>query len=391
MQAGNKVAEKARVLVIDDSRVMRHAVNRVLSTEFDILEAEDGEAGWEKLLNDSSVQVVISDVQMPRLDGYSMICRIRAADEARISGVPIIVMTGADDDITRERAFACGANDFITKPIDSTQLLSCVRSHAQTDPHAAELADSATTLGAASNVDPLTQLNSRRYLLDHSDAILAAAKNKNSTLSIIQIGLDGFAALRAQYGDDITDQVLIWLAKLLQSKVRKNDTVARIGNAEFTLITLSSGRVEAAVLAERLRAEISAQPFSVGAEDIHVTASIGLVTLGYDPGTTLEEMLALAHKRLKLAGNGGGDRLCVSDESAQTSLVEETIIEKPGLDTALDMLARRDLGSVQPYALQLALSTLPLLEFCNKRFALELDMEIETLKEKLAQAEVPLV
>ena len=391
MQAGNKVAEKARVLVIDDSRVMRHAVNRVLSTEFDILEAEDGEAGWEKLLNDSSVQVVISDVQMPRLDGYSMICRIRAADEARISGVPIIVMTGADDDITRERAFACGANDFITKPIDSTQLLSCVRSHAQTDPHAAELADSATTLGAASNVDPLTQLNSRRYLLDHSDAILAAAKNKNSTLSIIQIGLDGFAALRAQYGDDITDQVLIWLAKLLQSKVRKNDTVARIGNAEFTLITLSSGRVEAAVLAERLRAEISAQPFSVGAEDIHVTASIGLVTLGYDPGTTLEEMLALAHRRLKLAGNGGGDRLCVSDESAQTSLVEETIIEKPGLDTALDMLARRDLGSVQPYALQLALSTLPLLEFCNKRFALELDMEIETLKEKLAQAEVPLV
>ena len=385
MQAGNRVAEKARVLVIDDSRVMRHAVNRVLSKEFDILEAEDGEAGWEKLVNDASVQVIISDVQMPRLDGYSMICRIRAADESRISGVPIIVMTGADDDITRERAYACGANDFITKPIDSTQLLSCVRSHAQTDPHAPELADSATTLGAASNVDPLTQLNSRRYLLDHSEEILAAAKNKRSTLSIIQLGLDGFAALRTQYGDDIADQVLIWLAKLLQSKVRKDDTVARVGNAEFTLITLSSGRVEAAVLAERLRAEVSAQPFSAGSEKIHITASIGLVTLGHDPGASLEEMLALAHRRLKVAGNNGGDRLCVSDESVQTRGVEETIIEKPGLDTALDMLARKDMGSLQPYALQLALSTLPLLEFCNKKFSLELDMEIETLKEKLSQ------
>lgn len=79
MQTAGGAAEKTRVLVIDDSRVMRHAVNRVLNQEFDILEAEDGEAGWEKLVGDQSVQVVISDVQMPRLDGYSMICRIRAA------------------------------------------------------------------------------------------------------------------------------------------------------------------------------------------------------------------------------------------------------------------------------------------------------------------------
>ena len=161
--------------------------------------------------------------------------------------------------------------------------------------------------------------------------------------------------------------------------------MARIGNAEFSLITLSSGRVEAAVLAERLRAEVSAQPFSAGAEKIHITSSIGLVTLGHDPGATLEEMLALAHRRLKIAGNNGGDRLCVSDESVQARVVEETVIEKPGLDAALDMLARKDMGSIQPYALQLALSTLPLLEFCNKKFSLELDMEIETLKEKLSQ------
>ncbi len=66
MQTAGGAAEKTRVLVIDDSRVMRHAVNRVLNQEFDILEAEDGEAGWEKLVGDQSVQVVISDVQMPR-------------------------------------------------------------------------------------------------------------------------------------------------------------------------------------------------------------------------------------------------------------------------------------------------------------------------------------
>ena len=383
MQMAGGSAEKTRVLVIDDSRVMRHAVNRVLNQEFDILEAEDGEAGWEKLVSDQTVQVVISDVQMPRLDGYSMICRIRAADLSRIAGIPIIVMTGADDDITRERAFACGANDFITKPIDSTQLLSCVRNHALSDQHGAELADSATTLGEASNIDPLTQVHSRRYLLDNSEAIIAASKKKNITLSIVQIGLDNFTTLRQKHGDDIADQVLIWLAKLLESKTRKDDIVARIGNAEFTLVSMSSGRVEAAVLSERLRAEISAKPFSVGGKDIRVTASIGLVTMGHDLGNTLEEMLASAHRRLKTANKAGGDRLCVNDEKHAPSLIEETIIEQPGLDAALEMLARKDIGTLQPYALHLALSTLPLLEFCNRKFSLELDIEIETIKERL--------
>ena len=385
MQTAGGAAEKTRVLVIDDSRVMRHAVNRVLSQEFDILEAEDGEAGWEKLVSDQSVQVVISDVQMPRLDGYSMICRIRAADLSRISGIPIIVMTGADDDITRERAFACGANDFITKPIDSTQLLSCVRNHALSDQHGADLADSATTLGEASNIDPLTQLHSRRHLLANSEAIVAASKKKNVTLSIIQIGLDNFTTLRQRHGDDIADQVLIWLAQLLQSKTRKDDTVARIGNAEFTLVTMSSGRVEAAVLSERLRSEISAKPFSVDGKDIRITASIGLVSMGHDFANNLEEMLAIAHRRLKTANKSGGDRLCVSDEKQASALVEETIIEQPGLDAALEMLARKDIGTLQPYALQLALSTLPLLEFCNRKFSLELDIEIETIKERLSR------
>ncbi len=383
MQRAGGLAEKTRVLVIDDSRVMRHAVNRVLNQEYDILEAEDGEAGWEKLVNDQTVQVVISDVQMPRLDGYSMICRIRAADLTRIAGIPIIVMTGADDDITRERAFACGANDFITKPIDSTQLLSCVRNHTLTDQHGADLADSATTLGEASNIDPLTQVHSRRYLLDNGEAIVASSKKKNVTLSIIQIGLDNFTTLRQQQGDDIADQVLIWLAQQLQSKTRKDDTVARIGNAEFTLVTLSSGRVEAAVLAERLRSEVSAKPFSVGGRDIRITASVGLVTMGHDQGKNLEEMLAIAHRRLMTASKSGGDRLCVSDEKQTSAQVEETIIEQPGLEAALEMLARKDAGTLQPYALQLALSTLPLLEFCNKKFSLELDIEIETIKEKL--------
>jgi hypothetical protein len=107
--------------------------------------------------------------------------------------------------------------------------------------------------------------------------------------------------------------------------------------------------------------------------------------MGHDPGDTLEEMLALAHRRLKIASAAGGDRLCVSDEKNQVNAVEETVIEQPSLDRALEMLANKEIGQLQPYAVQLALSALPLLEFCNEKFSLDLEIEIDTLKDRLTR------
>lgn len=124
-----QASERSRVLVVDDSAVIRKAISRVLDSDYELVEADDGEAGWEALKKNGDLGVVISDVQMPKLDGYGMICRIRADDDPKVRDVPVIVITSAEDDITRERAYACGANDFILKPIDSEQLLSCVRNH----------------------------------------------------------------------------------------------------------------------------------------------------------------------------------------------------------------------------------------------------------------------
>src|SRR4030065_215807 len=70
-------AAKARILVVDDSRVIRKAISKILGDECVLSEAEDGGVGWGRLREDDTIQVVIADVEMPRLDGYSLICRIR--------------------------------------------------------------------------------------------------------------------------------------------------------------------------------------------------------------------------------------------------------------------------------------------------------------------------
>ena len=88
-------SEKPRILIIDDSRLVRVKLTNVLQDEFDISEAEDGESGWEKLLADDNIKVVLTDAGMPKLDGYGLIKRIRAHGESRVQEVPIIMITAA--------------------------------------------------------------------------------------------------------------------------------------------------------------------------------------------------------------------------------------------------------------------------------------------------------
>jgi CheY-like chemotaxis protein len=119
--------ERPWVLVVDDSRVVRRTIMSALRQTYNVLEAENGSAGWGVLRQNSRIELVISDIEMPELDGYGLICKVRAVEDPALREIPIVVITSAEDDITRDRAYACGANDFILKPFNAHQLFECVR------------------------------------------------------------------------------------------------------------------------------------------------------------------------------------------------------------------------------------------------------------------------
>lgn len=123
--------DKFTILVVDDSRTVRASINKVLCSTYTIVQAEDGEDAWDKLLELPKVSMVISDIMMPKLDGYGLICRIRAATQPEIKNIPIVVITSSEDAITRERAHACGANDFIIKPVGAADMLERANFHTE--------------------------------------------------------------------------------------------------------------------------------------------------------------------------------------------------------------------------------------------------------------------
>jgi len=122
---------KIPILIVDDSRTVRASLSKTLSSKFAIVEAEDGEDGWKKLQVNAAIKLVITDIMMPQLDGYGLICRIRGAESDRLKMMPIIVVTSAEDEISRERAHACGADNFIVKPARAEDLIERVNFHTE--------------------------------------------------------------------------------------------------------------------------------------------------------------------------------------------------------------------------------------------------------------------
>jgi len=399
-------AAKARILVVDDSRVIRKAISKILGDEFDLIEAEDGEVGWERLLEDDTIQVVIADVEMPRLDGYSLICRIRASDEARIREAPVIIITGANDDETKERALACGATDFIVKPLDSTQLLMRARAHAKLDQTTRKLAETTVALEEQAAADPLTQLHSRRYFMQRGQQDLSHAKRHGNPVAVIRVDIDNFRAVYRKHGDQMCDEILVWLAKIFTAASRAEDTVARVGGGEFAVIVPSSGRREAMVLCERLRAAADEKPFTHNGVSIPVTISLGLAVFGHDQADTMEQLMGLAVQRLTQVKAEGGNRIGGPAEEAPPDLarqppapwrgaepaaevsipeltLEEAFMEQPDMEKSLQMLAGGDGGELVPYLPDLMTRIIPLLEFGNKKLDLGLGFAIESLKAKI--------
>ena len=131
MPTTSDASSKTPILIVDDSRTVRAALSKILSSKFSIIEAVDGEDGWKKLQVNAAIKLVVTDIMMPELDGYGLICRIRGSDSDRLKKIPIIVVTSAEDDICRERAHACGANNFIIKPAKPEDLIERVNFHTE--------------------------------------------------------------------------------------------------------------------------------------------------------------------------------------------------------------------------------------------------------------------
>jgi two-component system, chemotaxis family, chemotaxis protein CheY len=114
------------VLTVDDSRTMRDMLKLALTDAgLTVLQAEDGVHGVEVLAQAGDVDVIITDINMPRMDGYGFIDHVRGNPKTRAT--PILVLTTESEPAKKQRAKDAGATGWIVKPFDPVKLIAAVR------------------------------------------------------------------------------------------------------------------------------------------------------------------------------------------------------------------------------------------------------------------------
>ncbi len=334
---------KPRLLMVDDSRVMRKAASKMLGERFDVVTAEDGQEGWQQIQNDQNIQVVFTDLSMPELDGYGLLEKIRTAEDPGIANMPVIIVTGAEnDDSARERALELGATDFIGKPFNSTDLQARASAHMNYQRERRELEQQVT-------IDSLTGLGNKQHFHTRLKQDLAFCERHGHPISVARIDVDDFNKLFIKAGKEAADEVLARVAGIINKLVRKEDTAARTGLAQFLISLPTAEEGGAAILANRILKTLNQTDITWHDQRLPVSISVAVLQPDPHPGQTARSVQEELNVVLEEAQKAGGDRvLTASDKAARSRLPsqperpEEEAFPRapePSVDEALEMLA----------------------------------------------------
>ena len=365
--------------MIDDSRLMRFALRKILGNDYDVVEAEHGEDGWALLTNDPSIQVVFTDLSMPYLNGYDLLERIRESTDSRLCNLPVIIITGKEDnEEARQKALDKGANDFITKPFDSLRLRARAKSHIRLQQTTRELTESTAKLETHLAIDEVTGLGNQLYFQKVSEETLSYIKRHKGEVVLVCMSIDNFNPIFIKHGKGASNNILKNIGNILTKHVRHEDKVARISLAKFTILLQSSTLDGALKQADRILHEIESTQFNSGDKLLHVTASIGIVAPQSGEHCSYEELLSAGDKCLSTAVNGGGNQII----STQFTKPAKEVAPAQTIDigTALKKLAEGDTKSVIAHGKGLIKQLLPLLEVLAKHSYSKLLPLIEALK-----------
>ena len=316
--------KKQRLLIVDDSKVIRVTARKILQNHFETVEAVDGENAWEVLSNEEPFSLVVSDLTMPELDGYGLLERIRGSHIPHLQNIPVIIITGSNDsEAVKERATTAGATDFIGKPFDSVDLLARTQALASAHTTTTTLTEENIALEDQLTTDPLTGLANESAFMDQGYQQLSFAIRHKSSLAVFHVEIDDFGDLFKQHGESASESMIKAVATVLQSGIRHEDMAARTGTARFSLLLPGMNKTGIRNLADRINRDISARILKQGETRIRFTVSIGVAAPDIMRDTRFEELLSIADSRLVYASSSGGNQVIYEGSEKQPPVLQD--------------------------------------------------------------------
>ncbi len=314
-----------KILIADDVPANIKMLGEMLKGRYDILAATNGEKAL-KLACQCVPDLVLMDVMMPELDGFTACERLKAAKET--ADVPVIFITASTEEEDIVKGFNAGGVDYITKPFNPTELNARIKTHleirksrerlkqySQKMEHInAELNEKNVLLAKAldqitllARTDHLTGLWNRSYMVEKCREEEVRFKRQKRPFCLVLCDIDHFKKFNDTYGHECGDRVLCAISAILKQSVREQDVVSRWGGEEFLLLLPDADMPAALGVADRTRLLIACHTLDYSGHPLQVTMTFGVAA--YDPAHGIETSIGNADNALYAGKSGGRNRV----------------------------------------------------------------------------------
>jgi len=298
---------------VEDSRIDTHQISSYLDEwGFEFRAVADGAEAWNLLQEQEAdaPQLILLDWMLPGLDGLELCRRIRTLSSGG-TYFYTVMLTAKDKKQDLLTAMAAGADDYLAKPVDPSELKARVLVGRR-------ILELQRSLRFAATHDFLTRLLNRAEVLAGLRRELARSERTGHPVAVIMGDLDHFKQINDSHGHPVGDEVLKNVALRLRSELRPYDLAGRYGGEEFLLILPTCNLTAAARRAEQLRLSISKDPINTHSGILPVTVSMGVTVSSAEAQFSVQELLQQADHALYRAKEKG--RNCI-----------QTFLELPSL------------------------------------------------------------
>ncbi len=322
-----ETSEACRVLVVDDDELVRARLTALLrNAKFEVESAANG-ADALRILASRHCQILLTDWQMPDMDGLSL-CRIVRAEHGE-SYVYVVMLTVRDSKEDLLAGLAAGADDYVVKGAPVEEILARLEVARRITHVEYSLRRSNRENRRLAITDPLTGAHNLRYLMKHLPREMSRSQRYLHPLAVLSCDIDRFKQINDAYGHDIGDDVLRAFVTRINGCIREgSDWLARVGGDEFLVVLPETDVAGANRVAQKLRKVFSHSPVATHAGLVKFTVSIGITALeaqrDIQQSSKIEDLLRAADRGLYASKTLGGNK------ATAVTADQLVIIDQPG-------------------------------------------------------------
>lgn len=291
------------VLAVSDSGFRAETKNLLEQGGHRVLEARDGAQALWVLSDHRNVEMVLSELKMPVLDGAGLLRGMRNSPD--LASIPVIILGDHKENQGILQCLGAGATDFIKRPFDPEELLIRVRNNLA-------LFRTMKNLSELAQADDLTGLYNRRYLFDILFNEMERSRRTMEPLGIILANLDHLDSIIQKWGPMVGDQMIKFFAQKVMQQIRPYDKAARYDSSRIVIVSPSQDSMGLMALAERLRLAME-EPAPTQAGETPGFISLGAALLDPLHKETDLNFLSRAEQAQLLARQQGGNQTIMAD------------------------------------------------------------------------------